>query len=125
MKGHARFHQLAILPPPELRLELRAHAEPEPARMRVRMEREPAEQAPPHELSVRLHNEGKTLAFFIQLLLVDAAGREVVPTLYSDNYVSLLPGESWDFELSTRRLPAGARVLARSGADGHEVGLPL
>ncbi len=116
MKGHARFHQLATLPPPELRLELRAHAEPK---------REQGEQASAHEVSVRLHNEGKTLAFFTQLLLVDAAGREVVPTLYSDNYVSLLPGESWDLELSTRRLPAGARVLARAGVEGREVALPL
>jgi exo-1,4-beta-D-glucosaminidase len=110
MKGHARFHELAGLPPPELRLELLSRAERAPAA---------PEHASRHELSLRLHNQGETLAFFTQLLLVDAEGRELVPSLYSDNYVSLLPGESWDLELSTRRLPTGARVLARSGGAGR------
>jgi exo-1,4-beta-D-glucosaminidase len=44
---------------------------------------------------VRLHNPTERLAFFIQLALTcGRQGDEVLPTFWSDNYFSLLPGES-------------------------------
>jgi len=40
---------------------------------------------------VSLGNTGRSLAFFAQLRLLTAAGTEVLPAHFSDNYVSLLP----------------------------------
>jgi exo-1,4-beta-D-glucosaminidase len=103
MLAHARFHVLAELPRPELHLELLSRSlvdEPGPAR---------------HQLSVKLSNRGDSLAFFTRLELVDAEGRELLPSLYSDNYISLLPGESCEVQVRTHRLPAGASLTARSG----------
>jgi exo-1,4-beta-D-glucosaminidase len=45
--------------------------------------------------TVTLTNTGKVVAFFVRLQLIKGpAGGEVLPILWSDNYVSLLPGES-------------------------------
>jgi beta-galactosidase/beta-glucuronidase len=46
-------------------------------------------------LKVALENTGTSTAIEIKLTLLDAAGKaRVLPAYYSDNYVSLLPGES-------------------------------
>lgn len=42
---------------------------------------------------VRLVNPGKTPALAAKLTLVDAKGQRILPALYSDNYVTVLPGE--------------------------------
>src|SRR5215813_5455431 len=44
--------------------------------------------------TVELVNLGKNVAFMTHLRLVDGKGNDVVPAFWSDNYVSLLPGES-------------------------------
>lgn len=45
--------------------------------------------------TVSLTNNGKTPAITAKLTLVDAAtGERILPAYYSDNYISLLPGES-------------------------------
>ena len=41
---------------------------------------------------VTLENTGKSLAFFVHVT-VEAAGRDVAPVIWEDNYVSLMPGE--------------------------------
>ncbi|KAF1954052.1 glycoside hydrolase [Byssothecium circinans] len=46
-----------------------------------------------------LENESTVPAVFIRLNLVDAAGRDVVPAFWSDNYVTLWPGESMEIEV--------------------------
>ena len=46
------------------------------------------------KVSVTLKNFGKAVAFMTHLRLVDAKGDDVVPVLWEDNYVTLLPGES-------------------------------
>ncbi|HET8656468.1 MAG TPA: hypothetical protein VFL93_13185 [Longimicrobiaceae bacterium] len=44
---------------------------------------------------VKITNPGKTVAFFNRLRLVRASdGEEVLPVLWEDNYVTLLPGDS-------------------------------
>ncbi|MEA2701236.1 MAG: exo,4-beta-D-glucosaminidase [Myxococcales bacterium] len=43
---------------------------------------------------VQLHNPSDHLAFFVQLRLCDGQGNDVLPVVWSDNYVSLLPGET-------------------------------
>jgi len=46
-------------------------------------------------LLVDLTNHSDTIAFFVELLLLDEnTGEPVVPIFWQDNYVSLLPGET-------------------------------
>jgi exo-1,4-beta-D-glucosaminidase len=50
---------------------------------------------------VILHNSSNQLAFFTELKLVDKqSGNEVLPTLWDDNDVSLLPGETREIHFS-------------------------
>jgi exo-1,4-beta-D-glucosaminidase len=46
------------------------------------------------EVKVQLANPSDALAFFIELRVVDADGNSILPVLWDDNYVSILPGES-------------------------------
>ena len=45
---------------------------------------------------VRLKNSGSSPAFFIALRVGRKEGKEILPSFWSDNYLSLLPGESRD-----------------------------
>ena len=47
--------------------------------------------------TVTLTNSGKTIAFFVRLQVVGSDGNEALPVFWSDNYVSLLPGEARTF----------------------------
>jgi exo-1,4-beta-D-glucosaminidase len=45
-------------------------------------------------VQVQLHNPSRALALLVHVRLVDAqSGQERLPVRWSDNYVSLLPGE--------------------------------
>jgi len=44
-------------------------------------------------LDVTVENTGSSLAFFVTLQALDASGNEILPVLWSDNDISLLPGE--------------------------------
>jgi hypothetical protein len=46
-----------------------------------------------HQWQVSIKNSGSRIAFFCQLLLTDANGNAVHRTHYSDNFITLLPGE--------------------------------
>ncbi len=54
-------------------------------------------------------NTGKSVAFMVHLVLVDAKGDDVVPVFWSDNYVTLLPGEHR--ALSAKFSASGAQGL--------------
>ncbi len=54
------------------------------------------------KVRVHLSNPTDALAFFVELRVLDADGNSILPVLWDDNYVSILPGE--DREL-TARLP--------------------
>jgi exo-1,4-beta-D-glucosaminidase len=55
----------------------------------------------PDTVAVTLNNTGSTLAFFVRPeLTAGNGGQEVVPVTYSDNYVSLWPGESTTITVS-------------------------
>jgi exo-1,4-beta-D-glucosaminidase len=60
-------------------------------------------------VSVRLQNSSDKLAFLVRLSLRDASTKnEVLPVLWDDNYVSLLPGESREINaryLTETKLP--------------------
>jgi hypothetical protein len=59
------------------------------------------------EVQVSLHNTGQVAALENKLTLLHADGAEVLPAYYSDNYVSLLPGEE---RVITISLPPGRRT---------------
>jgi exo-1,4-beta-D-glucosaminidase len=45
-------------------------------------------------LQVRLQNESKALAFQVAVAAHDGHGEDIVPLIWSDNYVELMPGET-------------------------------
>ena len=63
------------------------------------------------QLVVDLRNECATPALNAKLTLEDAQGARVLPAYYSDNYVSLLPGETRRISV---RIPRHASVAAVS-----------
>jgi exo-1,4-beta-D-glucosaminidase len=72
------------------------------------------------EVTVLLGNPSDALAFFVELRVVDAEGNSILPVLWSDNYVSILPGESREL---TARFPAVDDVLgATLAVKGWNVG---
>jgi len=63
-----------------------------------------------------LSNPEVALAFFIRVRVVDAgSGEEVLPVYWTDNYFSLLPGESREITASLPRVPAGEIEVAVDG----------
>jgi len=60
--------------------------------------------------TVRIQNRGKSAALEIKLTLLDSAsGARILPAYYSDNYVSLLPGESQEISVVYRSSPGQGR----------------
>jgi exo-1,4-beta-D-glucosaminidase len=58
---------------------------------------------------VTLENPSKTLAFFVRLKVTKGTGGdEIVPVLWQDNYISLLPGEKREVSASYRASELGA-----------------
>ena len=58
---------------------------------------------------VTLENPSKTLAFFVRLKVTKGAGGdEILPVLWQDNYISLLPGEKREVSASYRASELGA-----------------
>jgi exo-1,4-beta-D-glucosaminidase len=57
---------------------------------------------------VTLHNPSKTLAFFVRLKLNKGrGGEEILPVLWQDNYVSLMPGERREITATYRASEVG------------------
>jgi exo-1,4-beta-D-glucosaminidase len=56
------------------------------------------------EVIVQLSNPSDALAFFVELRVVDSNGDTILPVLWDDNYVSILPGEVRRLEA---RFPGG------------------
>ena len=72
------------------------------------------------EVTVQLSNPTDALAFFVGLRVVDAEGSSILPVLWDDNYVSILPGES---RVLTARFPAEDDVSgAALAVQGWNVG---
>lgn len=68
-------------------------------------------------ITVSLKNTSGMIAFFTQLQLLDKAGKPVRPSFYTDNFFSLLPGESKQVEIETgtAKLPEEGAVLVVKG----------
>jgi hypothetical protein len=69
-------------------------------------------------VDVLLSNRGNAPALNAKITLQDARGARVLPVYYSDNYVSLLPGESRQIEVLC---PAGGADCARVALRGWNV----
>jgi hypothetical protein len=69
-------------------------------------------------VTVDLANTGAAPALNAKLTLVDAKGARILPAYYSDNYVSLLPGEARRVEI---RYPAKAGKAAKVALRGWNV----
>ncbi|MCA1221517.1 discoidin domain-containing protein [Streptomyces sp. 8L] len=70
------------------------------------------------EATATVHNRGPGVAAMVRLALLDAhSGDRVLPTLYGDNYLWLLPGESRAVTLSwpAAALPSGRPALRTEG----------
>jgi len=52
---------------------------------------------------VTLRNTGKTPAVFLRLNLKGADGEQILPVVYSDNYLTLMPGESKTIDIAWRK----------------------
>lgn len=99
LRGFASFHALAELPEPSLTLERRPGG-------------------------ARLRNVGGSLALAVELRAETPQGAELVPTYFSDNFVSLLPGESLELGVRLTNGGAPARLVAR-GSCSELAALPL
>jgi hypothetical protein len=64
-------------------------------------------------VTVELANPGQTAAIETKLTLFDAAGQQVLPAYFSDNYVSLLPGETRSVTIRAPKAKAGDAPVVR------------
>lgn len=73
---------------------------------------------------ITLHNGQSSVAFFMSMSILDKDGTEILPSFWSDNLVSLRPGETTTY---TCRLPEGrqASSLRLRGWNVRETVLPL
>ncbi len=70
-----------------------------------------------NERVIRLivEDTGTAPALNVKLTLVDQAGRRILPAFYSDNYISLLPGEPREIQIHYAAAPAGPVRLRLRG----------
>ncbi|KAF2733389.1 glycoside hydrolase [Polyplosphaeria fusca] len=59
---------------------------------------------------LRLENKSTVPAVFIQLNLVDTAGKDIVPVFWSDNYVTLWPGETQELDVQYEGAHSGVKI---------------
>jgi hypothetical protein len=62
-----------------------------------------------------VRTDGTALAFQVRLKLNDAAGEEILPVFWEDNYLMLRPGETREVRVALPAgAPAGAAVEAQA-----------
>ncbi|MDP9014939.1 MAG: glycoside hydrolase family 2 [Pseudomonadota bacterium] len=69
-------------------------------------------------VAVRVTNSSLVPVLNAKITMLDDAGMRVLPVYYSDNYITLLPGESRELDV---RCPAGAAHCARVALRGWNV----
>jgi len=90
--SYADYSSLARLPKVKLTVSSRSETQGEDAVTRVTVE-----------------NPGKAVAFFVRLKLEKGkGGEEILPVVWQDNYISLLPGEKREIKASYRASALGA-----------------
>lgn len=69
-----------------------------------------------HKMAVTITNKGKGLAFMVHVRLTNGKGEDIVPALWNDNYISLLPGETRTLEAQVElEATRQARAVAVDG----------
>ncbi len=70
-----------------------------------------------NSIDIQLKNRSRSLAFFTRVQLVDEAGKPVRPSYYTNNFLSLLPGESTAINIKTslEYMPAGKYTVIVGG----------
>ncbi len=84
---------------------------------------EVSSQKTPTGIAVTLHNPNATPVLETKLTVLDAQGNRILPAYYSDNYVSLLPGESRKVNIDFAAGPG--TQLAIRGWNAVEATVPL
>ncbi|NDV60306.1 sugar-binding domain-containing protein [Bacteroides sp. 519] len=76
-----------------------------------------------HYIDIELKNTGRSIAFFTQLQWLDATGKPVRPSYYTDNFFSMMPGESRKITIETdkKNLPADNYSLILKGFNVNKV----
>ena len=69
---------------------------------------------------VTISNPAKTVAFMIYARLIKSDGEDVVPALFDDNFISLMPGESRTIGVRYRTADLG-RTAAHLEVSGWNV----
>ncbi|QNI32256.1 glycosyl hydrolase family 2 [Alloacidobacterium dinghuense] len=69
-------------------------------------------------LQIRLHNDSKVLAFQVAVAARDVHDEDIVPVVWSDDYVELMPGES---RVLTAKLPSHALENATIVVSGWNI----
>jgi exo-1,4-beta-D-glucosaminidase len=83
-----------------------------------------AGSGPDAAFHVLLENTGKNVAFLTRLRLVKGKqNSEILPVYWSDNYISLLPGEKREIRVSVRRSDLGKSDLSKSNLAGAQPSL--
>ena len=72
---------------------------------------------------VSVENEASVPAFFVSLNLVDGSGQDVAPVFWSDNYVTLWPGEKLELQATANGGKAAAIVVKGKNVEGAKVNL--
>ena len=70
-----------------------------------------------HYINIKLKNSRKAISFFTQIKFLDKNGKPVRPSFYTDNFMSLMPGETRDIIIETalKDLPQGEYSLVLTG----------
>ena len=71
--------------------------------------------------TVTLENESDIPAFFLRLNLVDADAKDVNPVTWSDNYVTLFPGETLELTVDSWGESAAAVLIDGANVAGAKV----
>lgn len=76
-------------------------------------------------VQVTLHNPSQTLAFQVAVAAQDARGNDIDPTLWSDNYIELMPGESRTLTATFTGHASGRASIAITGWNFPPITVPL
>lgn len=70
-----------------------------------------------HFINLDLKNTGNSISFFTQIQWLDAAGKPVRPSFYTDNFICMMPGEQKKVQIETdlKNLPNAEYKLVVKG----------
>lgn len=85
-----------------------------PAKLTTRMAA-PVVDGADRMVAVTLSNDGAVPALNVKLTLTGPSGARILPAFYSDNYISLLPGEHRDVTIRYPATQAAAPMVSLRG----------